>query len=234
MEELFWRAFLIRWLAAEGLVHHQPRHGVRLTAEGRAVILVSSELPELMGMSKENKMAMDQQGQPVMGENGQPARVRDVVKAVLEVANFLYATSQLGQTTLRSVLGEVDLDTLLSEREKLNARLQTIQAPKDIVLVSAGAIGDVVLSGGEPAALVEEARRLGVRVSLFMDPAPEAMAAARDGVEGLITVLGGKATTMRAMAEQTADMICRKTGRAVACRTQQAPLLPYRRFWRRA
>ena len=43
--------------------------------------------PELMGMSKENKMAMDQQGQPVMGDNGQPARVRDVVKAVLEVAN---------------------------------------------------------------------------------------------------------------------------------------------------
>lgn len=46
--------------------------------------------------------------------------------AVLEVTNFLYATSQLGQTTLRSVLGEVDLDTLLGEREKLNARLQTI------------------------------------------------------------------------------------------------------------
>jgi len=58
--------------------------------------------------------------------------------------------------------------------------------------------------------------------------------AARDGLEGLITVLGGKATTMRAMAEQSADMVCRKTGRTVACRTQQAPLLPYRRFWRGA
>ena len=43
--------------------------------------------PELMGMSKDNKMAMDQQGQPVMTEDGQPARVRDVVKAVLEMAN---------------------------------------------------------------------------------------------------------------------------------------------------
>ena len=43
--------------------------------------------PQLMGMSKDNKAAMDQQGQPVMGEDGQPARVRDVVKAVLEVAN---------------------------------------------------------------------------------------------------------------------------------------------------
>ena len=42
--------------------------------------------PELMGMSKDNKAAMDQQGQPIMGEDGQPARVRDVVKAVLEMA----------------------------------------------------------------------------------------------------------------------------------------------------
>ncbi|MBI5084345.1 MAG: slipin family protein [Acidobacteria bacterium] len=53
-------------------------------------------------------------------------RVVDPSLAVLEVSNFLYATSQLGQTTLRSVLGEVDLDTLLSEREKLNSRLQAI------------------------------------------------------------------------------------------------------------
>ena len=43
--------------------------------------------PELMSMSKDNKAAMDQQGQPIMGDNGQPARVRDVVKAVLEMAN---------------------------------------------------------------------------------------------------------------------------------------------------
>lgn len=53
-------------------------------------------------------------------------RVIDPKLAVLEVANFLYATSQLGQTTLRSVLGEAELDTLLSEREKLNSRLREI------------------------------------------------------------------------------------------------------------
>jgi regulator of protease activity HflC (stomatin/prohibitin superfamily) len=53
-------------------------------------------------------------------------RVIDPQLAVLEVVNFLYATSQLAQTTLRSVLGEVELDELLSSREKLNARLQTI------------------------------------------------------------------------------------------------------------
>ncbi len=53
-------------------------------------------------------------------------RVVDPRLAVIEVSNFLYATSQLAQTTLRSVLGEVDLDTLLSQREMLNVRLQSI------------------------------------------------------------------------------------------------------------
>src|SRR5919206_4328557 len=53
-------------------------------------------------------------------------RVVDPRLAVIEVSNFLYATSQLAQTTLRSVLGEVDLDELLSQREKLNMRLQSI------------------------------------------------------------------------------------------------------------
>src|SRR5579864_5585910 len=53
-------------------------------------------------------------------------RVLDPTLAVIEVSNFLYATSQLAQTTLRSVLGEVELDELLSQREKLNVRLQAI------------------------------------------------------------------------------------------------------------
>ena len=53
-------------------------------------------------------------------------RVVDPTKAVLEVTNFLYATSQVSQTTLRSVLGEVELDELLSQREKLNLRLQSV------------------------------------------------------------------------------------------------------------
>ena len=53
-------------------------------------------------------------------------RIVDPIKAIIEVANYLYATSQLAQTTLRSVLGEVELDELLSQREKLNVRLQTV------------------------------------------------------------------------------------------------------------
>ena len=53
-------------------------------------------------------------------------RVMDPTKAVVEVENYLFATSQMAQTTLRSVLGQAELDELLSEREKLNEELQTI------------------------------------------------------------------------------------------------------------
>src|SRR5437867_7561407 len=53
-------------------------------------------------------------------------RVVEPLHAIVEVENYLYATSQLAQTTLRSVLGEVALDDLLSRREKLNQRLQEI------------------------------------------------------------------------------------------------------------
>ncbi len=53
-------------------------------------------------------------------------RVMDPSKAVVEVEDFYYATSQLAQTTLRSVLGQAELDDLLSEREKINHQLQDI------------------------------------------------------------------------------------------------------------
>jgi regulator of protease activity HflC (stomatin/prohibitin superfamily) len=53
-------------------------------------------------------------------------RVMDPTKATIEVENFLFATSQLAQTTLRSVCGQVELDDLLAEREKINTQLQNI------------------------------------------------------------------------------------------------------------
>jgi len=53
-------------------------------------------------------------------------RVIDPLKCVIDVQDYIYATSQLAQTTLRSLLGQVPLDDLLSERDKLNARLQEI------------------------------------------------------------------------------------------------------------
>lgn len=53
-------------------------------------------------------------------------RVVDPLKAVLEVENYLYATSELSQTTLRSILGQAELDELLAERDRINRQLQEI------------------------------------------------------------------------------------------------------------
>ncbi len=53
-------------------------------------------------------------------------RVMDPANSIIEVENFLFATSQLAQTTLRSVVGQVELDDLLSERDKINHELQSI------------------------------------------------------------------------------------------------------------
>ena len=53
-------------------------------------------------------------------------RVSDPQRAIIEIENYLYATSQLAQTTLRAVLGEVELDELLADREKINAILKKV------------------------------------------------------------------------------------------------------------
>lgn len=54
-----------------------------------------------------------------------------------------------------------------------------------------------------------------------------------DNIEGLVSVTGGKATTMRAMAQETADLICEKTGRNLPCFTREKKLVHYRHFYRR-
>ncbi|MEA3328467.1 MAG: slipin family protein [Candidatus Omnitrophota bacterium] len=53
-------------------------------------------------------------------------RIMDPIKAIVEVRDYQFATAQMSQTTLRSVIGEMDFDSLLSEREKINTELQTI------------------------------------------------------------------------------------------------------------
>ena len=55
--------------------------------------------------------------------------------------------------------------------------------------------------------------------------------AGSDGIEGFISIFGGKATTMRAMAEAVADRVCEKTGRDIACRTRDTVLLHYRNYF---
>jgi glycerol-3-phosphate dehydrogenase len=55
---------------------------------------------------------------------------------------------------------------------------------------------------------------------------------ARDNFDGLISIIGGKATTMRAMAEKTADLICRKFGKNIPCKTKDSQLFHYRYFYK--
>jgi regulator of protease activity HflC (stomatin/prohibitin superfamily) len=79
-------------------------------------------------------VAMDVAPQDVITKDNVSVKVNAVVyfrvmqpdKAIVEVEDFLYATTQLAQTTLRSVVGQVDLDQLLSERDTINQRLQRI------------------------------------------------------------------------------------------------------------
>ena len=87
-------------------------------------------------------------------------RVIDPNKAIVEVENFLVATSQISQTTLRSVLGTAELDTLLSERERLNVDLQKIiddQTEPWGVKVTTVEIKDVEIPQGMQRAMARQA-----------------------------------------------------------------------------
>jgi regulator of protease activity HflC (stomatin/prohibitin superfamily) len=100
--------------------------------KGPGVILVFRPIDRMVRVSLRTE-AMEVPPQDVVTRDNVTVKVNAVIyfrivdpaKAVIEVANYLYATSQLSQTTLRSVLGEVELDELLSQREKLNVKLQS-------------------------------------------------------------------------------------------------------------
>src|SRR5271167_2354137 len=101
--------------------------------KGPGVVLVFAPIDRIVRISLRIE-AMEVPAQDVITRDNVTVKVNAVVyfrvvdptKAVIEVANFLYATSQVSQTTLRSALGEVELDELLSQREKLNLRLQSV------------------------------------------------------------------------------------------------------------
>ncbi|MBP7707481.1 MAG: slipin family protein [Candidatus Aminicenantes bacterium] len=101
--------------------------------KGPGIILVFSPIDRMVRVSL-RLITMDIPPQDVITKDNVTVKVNavlyfrvvDPLKSVLDVQDYLYATSQLAQTTLRSVLGQVPLDDLLSEREKLNLRLQEI------------------------------------------------------------------------------------------------------------
>src|SRR5215510_4011953 len=102
-------------------------------AKGPGLVLVFRPIDRLVRVSLRT-VAMDVPPQDVITRDNVTVSVNAVVYfrvleprlAINEVENYLYATSQLAQTTLRSVLGEAELDELLAAREKLNVRLQEI------------------------------------------------------------------------------------------------------------
>src|SRR3954466_2953803 len=101
--------------------------------KGPGVILVFAPIDRIVRVSLRT-VVMDVPPQDVITRDNVSMKVNAVVyfrvvdprRAIVEVESYHYATSQLAQTTLRSVLGQVELDDLLSQREQLNHRLQQI------------------------------------------------------------------------------------------------------------
>ena len=102
-------------------------------AKGPGVILVFAPVDRMVRISLRQD-ALEVPPQDIITRDNVTLKVNAVVflrvidsnKAVVEVTNYLYQTSQFAQTTLRSVLGEVELDEVLSHRDKLNLRIQSI------------------------------------------------------------------------------------------------------------
>jgi regulator of protease activity HflC (stomatin/prohibitin superfamily) len=120
---------------------------VREAAAGPGIILVFRPLDQMVRISLRQE-AMEVPPQDVITRDNVTLKVNaviilrvvDATKTVIEVSNYVYQTSQFAQTTLRSVLGEVELDELLAHRDALNQRIQIIidghTAPFGVKVVS--------------------------------------------------------------------------------------------------
>jgi len=109
------------------------RLGRVIDTKGPGLIIIIPVVDKLVRVSL-RLVAMDVPPQDVITKDNVSVKVNAVIyfrvmepnKAVIEVENYLFATSQLAQTTLRSVCGQSELDELLSERDKINTTLQAI------------------------------------------------------------------------------------------------------------
>jgi regulator of protease activity HflC (stomatin/prohibitin superfamily) len=109
------------------------RLGRLVGVKGPGIILLIPLVDKMVKVSLRT-VVMDVPPQDIITRDNVSVKVNAVIyfrvvqpdKAIVEVENFLFATSQLSQTTLRSILGQSELDELLSERDRINAKLQTI------------------------------------------------------------------------------------------------------------
>lgn len=109
------------------------RLGRIIATKGPGIIILFPVIDKMIKVSLRT-VTMDVPSQDVITKDNVSVKVNAVIyfkvmdpnKAIIEVENYIYATSQLAQTTLRSVLGESELDEMLSERERINSQLQDI------------------------------------------------------------------------------------------------------------
>jgi regulator of protease activity HflC (stomatin/prohibitin superfamily) len=126
----FWSAIKILKEYERGVIF---RLGRVIKTKGPGIILLIPVIDKMVKVSL-RLVTMDVPSQDVITKDNVSVKVNAVVyfrvmdptNAIVEVENYLFATSQLAQTTLRSVCGQVELDDLLSEREKINTELQDI------------------------------------------------------------------------------------------------------------
>jgi regulator of protease activity HflC (stomatin/prohibitin superfamily) len=132
-------AFIVMFLASAIKILNEYERGVifrlgRLIATKGPGLIILIPLIDKMQKVSLRLVTLDVPPQDIITKDNVSVKVNAVVyfrvmiseKAIVEVENFLYATSQLAQTTMRSVCGEAELDDLLAEREKLNLKLQEI------------------------------------------------------------------------------------------------------------
>src|SRR5947208_3725352 len=165
------------------------RLGRVIDKKGPGLVFLTPAVDRMVRVSLRT-VALNVPPQDVITRDNVPARVDAVVyfrvvdpnAAVVQVESFLKATSQIAQTTLRSVLGKADLDTLLSEREELNEELQKIiddQTEPWGVKVTTVEIKDVEIPQGMQRAMARQAEAERERRAKIINAEGEYQAAER-------------------------------------------------------
>jgi regulator of protease activity HflC (stomatin/prohibitin superfamily) len=165
------------------------RLGRMIDTKGPGLVLLTPAIDRMVRVSLRT-VTLNVPPQDVITRDNVPARVDAVIyfrvvdpnAAVVQVESFLKATSQIAQTTLRSVLGKADLDSLLSEREQLNEELQKIiddQTEPWGVKVSTVEIKDVGIPPSMQKAMARQAEAERERRAKIINAEGEFQAAAR-------------------------------------------------------
>jgi regulator of protease activity HflC (stomatin/prohibitin superfamily) len=191
------------------------RLGRMVDTKGPGLVMLVPAIDRMVRVSLRT-VTLNVPPQEVITRDNVPARVDAVVYfrvvdpncAVVQVESFLKATSQIAQTTLRSVLGKVDLDSLLSEREELNEQLQKIiddQTEPWGVKVSTVEIKDVGIPPAMQTAMARQAQAERERRAKVINAEGEFQAAARLGQAA--DVISQNPTTLQLRYLQTLSEI---------------------------